>query len=108
MPLAAFVEKRAASVRDQLAGKSKGYTPTQGGFGFGPPGGFGPGNQLSRPLLTALDADRDGKLTEEELVAGMKKLSRDWDKDGSGALDQRELADGLQKLLPSPAPPMRP
>ena len=43
--LATFVEKRSASIADQLAGKSKGYVPA--GFGFGPPkkgpgGGGGP------------------------------------------------------------------
>lgn len=41
--LKTFVEKRIASIADQLAGKSKGFVPA--GFGFGPPpgGGGGPG-----------------------------------------------------------------
>ena len=39
--LKTFVEKRIASVADQLAGKSKGYVPA--GFGFGPPPGGGGG-----------------------------------------------------------------
>jgi spore coat protein CotH len=95
---ASFIEKRKQSIDDQLAGKSKGFTPTQG---FGP-GGFGApgGGQLARPLFAALDADQDGKLTEEEIVSGMKKFSREWDSDKSGALDQRELSDGMQKLQP--------
>jgi hypothetical protein len=96
--MASFIEKRKRSIDDQLAGKSKGFTPTQGGFG---PGGFGqPGGQLARPLFGALDADQDGKLTDEEIVAGMKKFSREWDSDNSGALDQRELSEGMQKLQP--------
>jgi spore coat protein CotH len=38
--LRTFVEKRTASVEAQLAGTSKGYVPTRGGFGFG--GGAAP------------------------------------------------------------------
>jgi hypothetical protein len=94
--MASFIEKRKQSIDDQLAGNSKGFTPAQG---FGP-GGFGGGGQLARPLFGALDADQDGKLTEEEMVSGMKKFSREWDSDNSGALDQRELSEGMQKLQP--------
>lgn len=96
--MASFIEKRKQSIDDQLTGKNKGFTPTQG---FGP-GGFGQpgGGQLARPLFGALDADQDGKLTEEEIVSGMKKFSREWDSDNSGALDQRELSEGIQKLQP--------
>jgi putative membrane-bound dehydrogenase-like protein len=43
--LKTFVEKRIASVADQLAGKNKGYVPA--GFGFGPPPG-GAGGPLGR------------------------------------------------------------
>ncbi len=39
--LKTFVEKRAESIAAQLAGKSKGSVPQA--FGFGPPGGGGPG-----------------------------------------------------------------
>jgi len=95
-----FVEKRAESITAQLAGKSKGYVPQA--FGFGPPGGFGPGNQLARPLVERLDTNKDGKVSEEEFAAGMKKLFAEWDTDKSGSLDQKKLADGLQKLLPPP------
>jgi spore coat protein H len=41
--LRTFVEKRTASVTAQLAGESKGYTPTAGRGGRGGPGGGGPG-----------------------------------------------------------------
>jgi hypothetical protein len=105
--LKTFVEKRAASIADQLAGKSKGYVPQQ--FGFGPPGGggggFGPGNQLARPLVDKLDANKDGKVSDEEFAAGMKKLFAEWDADKGGSVDQKEIADGLQKLVPPPGPP---
>src|SRR5262245_57027600 len=35
----------------------------RGGFGPGGRGGFGPATFLTRPLLEALDANRDGKVT---------------------------------------------
>jgi len=106
--LSSFLEKRKHSIDAQLAGNAKGYVPTQGfgpggfgGGGFGP-GGFGPpgGAAVARPLFAALDRDQNGKVTEDELVAGIKKLSRDWDADHNGELDQRELTEGLQKLPP--------
>jgi hypothetical protein len=106
--LKAFVENRTESVAAQLAGKSKGYTPQ--GFGFGPPGGgpgggFGPGNQLARPLMEQLDSNKDGKLSEAEFAAGMKKFFSQWDTNKDGMLDQREIAEGLQKLMPAPKGP---
>jgi hypothetical protein len=97
VPLATFIEKRRHSLEAQLAGTAKGYVPTQG---FGP-GGLGPppgAGQVARPLHAALDEDRDGKLTEEELLVGLKKLSKAWDQDQNGSLDERELTEGLQKL----------
>ncbi|WP_254510466.1 CotH kinase family protein [Anatilimnocola floriformis] len=98
MPLQAFITQRVTSVNSQLDGKSKGYMPTQGfGFGGPPPGA---GQQLAKPLLDALDADKDGKVSEAEFTVGMKRLSGEWDQDKNGALDQKEIADGLQKLLP--------
>ena len=95
-----FVEKRTESIAAQLAGTSKGYVPQFGGFG--PPGGFGPGNQLAKPLLDMLDANKDGKLSEAEFAAGMKRFFSEWDTDKNGTLDQKEIAEGLQKLMPAP------
>ncbi|MFO0804023.1 MAG: CotH kinase family protein [Gemmataceae bacterium] len=100
--LKAFFEKRAESIAAQLAGKSKGYEPKMPAFGgFGPPppaGGFGPGAQLAKPLLDAIDANRDGKATEEEFTAAMKRLFTEWDTNKDGSLSQQEIAAGLQKL----------
>jgi hypothetical protein len=99
MPLKTFLERRSASIVAQLDGKSSGYVPAM--MGFGRPGGFGPGNQLARPLLDALDSDKDGKVSESEFAAGMRKHFSEWDKDKNGMLDQRELAEGLQRLMPA-------
>jgi spore coat protein CotH len=95
--LKTFAEKRTASVADQVAGKSKGHVPA-GGFGFGQP----QGNPLARPLLESLDADKSGKVSEDEMAAGMRKLFHQWDANRDGSVDQKELADGLQRLLPPP------
>ena len=54
------------------------------------------------PLLDAVDANKDGRLTEAEVASGMKRLFGEWDLDRNGSLDQKELADGLQKLVPAP------
>jgi spore coat protein CotH len=112
--LPTFVEKRSASIAAQLEGKSRGYVPQPGGFGFGGPpggGGLGPENPLSRSVVEALDINKDGKLTEAEFTNGMMKFFVEWDKDKNGMLDQKEVADGLQKLMPQPGgfgpPPVR-
>ncbi|WP_425614317.1 CotH kinase family protein [Anatilimnocola sp. NA78] len=102
IPLTTFLQQRTTSILAQLEGKKKGYVPTQG-MGFGPPPG--PGNQLAKPILTLLDGNHDGNLTEDEAAAGIAKAVRDWDKNKNGTLDQRELTEGLQKLLPPSAPP---
>lgn len=107
--LKTFVEKRAESIAAQLAGKSKGYVPQA--QGFGPPGGgFGPGNQLAKPLLDAIDANKDGKADEAEFAAAMKKLFGEWDTNKDGTLTQQEIAAGLQKFVPPPkfGPPKGP
>jgi spore coat protein CotH len=104
-----FVKKRSASVAAQLAGRTQAFVPLAMGFG-GPPPGAGPGNLLAMPLLRALDANQDGRVTEEEFAAGAKKLFRDWDRDRAGSLDQQEIEAGLQRLAPRPMgpPPMGP
>ena len=99
--LRTFVEKRTASIVDQLDGKSKGYVPAMG-FGPGRPGGFGLGNMLAKPVLAALDGDNDGKVTKDELIAGVKKFFKDCDKDNKGSLDEKTLADGLSRIFPRP------
>lgn len=115
MDVRTFVEKRTTAVAAQLAGKSKGYVPATG-FGPGGPGAFAVGSRFAKPLLTALDADKDSKLTSEELVAGVRRFFKETDKDNAGHIDEKQLAAALQKIMPGlpgfPAPmgvqPVRP
>lgn len=104
MDLRTFADKRTASVEAQLAGTSKGYVPT--GFGPGGPGGgqggMGPGNFMAKPLLEALDADKDGKLSKEELLAGAVKFFKECDKGKTGSITENALADGINRLMPGP------
>ena len=70
------------------------------------PNGFatpGPGKYLADALVKQADADKDGKLTHDELMAAIKKLYEDSDKDNNGKLDESELAEGLNHLLPRTA-----
>jgi spore coat protein H len=78
-----------------------GFGPPRGGFGPGG-GGFGPGNFLARPLLEALDSDKDGKVSKEELLAGVKTFFKDNDKDKRGKIDEKQLAEGIGRLFPAP------
>lgn len=93
--LPGFAAKRSASIEGQIEGKRKGKV-LSGGFGFGP-GGF-----LARPVLNAVDKDKDGKLTKEETDAAVKALFAKLDKDHKGELNQQELTDGINKLMPRP------
>jgi outer membrane protein assembly factor BamB len=84
---------------------------------FPPPPGFsGPGEHHgeapkpggSRPagpgagLFTAADADKDGKLTRDELKETFAKWFVAWDKDSAGSLDEAKLKDGLNSLIAMP------
>lgn len=111
-PIKGFVAARAASIGDQLAGKSEGKVI--GGFGFGPPGGgggsrgggpggppggFGPGMFLGNVFMGELDANKDGQITASEAKEGFKKWFDTWNSDKSGQLDTEQLNAGINKDL---------
>lgn len=113
-PLRVFVEKRTESALAQLAGTRKGYVAA--GMGFGPPGGFqpkgpgggfgpgkfSPGVFLAKPLLATLDTSKDGKLSRDELVLGVKKFFQDCDKENKGSLNEAQIAAGINRIIPRP------
>jgi enterochelin esterase-like enzyme len=61
--------------------------------------GFGFGTMLAPTIVKQADADKDGKLTEEELVAAVRKLFKEIDKNKKGAIDEKQLAEGINDLF---------
>ena len=92
-----FVAARAGSVLAQLAGKSDGQTldDARAGARFGEGPGFGAGNFLWRPFMTALDGDKDGELTAAECTEGFHKWFQTWKSPTSDSLDEDHLRAGL-------------
>lgn len=74
----------------------------RGGFAMRGPGFFGPGDAFQKLLLQALDTDKDGKLTKDELAAGVKQFFTAADKDQKGALTEAQIAAELNRILPRP------
>ncbi|HEX5176874.1 MAG TPA: CotH kinase family protein [Chthoniobacteraceae bacterium] len=101
-PIKPFVVARAQSVADQLAGKRQGdsageFGPPRGPGG-GPPGG-GPGNFLARPFMSALDADKDGEVSNEECVHAFSQWFDSWDGEKRGIIGEDQLRAGLDRDL---------
>ncbi len=115
-------EKKGKVSRDQLVEKFDEILPPPQGFrppGFGPPsdraqgaqamqrpgggrGGFGPAMFLGPALFTAMDADKDGSLTRQELLDTFAKWHREWDTSNGGSLAEDQLREGLAAVLPKP------
>ena len=66
-------------------------------------GGGGRGG-VATGLFTAIDANKDGGVTRDEMKAAFDKWYSDWDTTKSNALTQEQLAAGLNAVLPAPAP----
>ena len=84
----------ADSARSQPA-EGRGRFEGRGGFGGGFPPEFFPGIVI----MAALDADKDGALSADEIAnaaAALKKL----DKNGDGKVDRDEIRGELEKLRP--------
>ena len=103
-PVKAFLPIRAGSIRDQLAGKSKGLT--LGEFmGFGPPGANGGlGNLLAPAVLRAMDTNQDQKVSRPEIQAGFAAWFARWDPASSGVLSEDALRNGLNAAVPMGPP----
>src|SRR5262249_35689521 len=72
-------------------------------FPGGGPGMLPPVNP--RQFIELVDANKDGKVSEQELLDAMKKLFKEADRNRDGILDEREVVELLQKLMPRPRGP---
>lgn len=68
------------------------------------PGGFNLGGFIADQILTRADADKDGKLTPEELLAAAKAMFDEHDTAKAGKLDDAAFTEVVAKLLPFPPP----
>lgn len=98
----------AASILDNLYADKK-IAPMVVVMPFGyalPPGsptGFGgPGTAVAGAFVKRADADKNGKVTEEEWVAAARAFFKECDKDGKGTLDERQIADGINRMVRTP------
>ncbi len=97
-PIKPFAKVRTESVLEQLAGKSQGLAP---GRGFsGDAGGSGLGRMFARPLLEALDTDKDTFVTESEFAHGFASLFQSWNNGQGGGLTWVQLRSSIEKDLP--------
>ena len=62
------------------------------GFGGGPGGPGGQGREFVHRMFEQLDANDDGKISQDEAPAKMKQHFSQIDANGDGAIDERELA----------------
>ena len=67
-------------------------------------GGGGRGN-AGPAIFTAVDANKDGAVTRDEMKATFDKWFTEWDSAKAGALTQEQLTAGLNAAMPAPAPP---
>lgn len=91
-----------------------GSRPNNEGPGAGgpprPPGGFNPeafrpGNMLASAIIRKADADKNGQLTEEELLKTAEVLFSEQDSSKSGLLERAGVAELFNQLAPPPPPP---
>jgi type 1 glutamine amidotransferase len=54
-------------------------------------------------LFTAVDADKDGVVTRDELQSAFSRWASAWDADKDGSLTEAEVRNGLNAALPRPA-----
>jgi type 1 glutamine amidotransferase len=59
---------------------------------------------LAPGLFTAVDANKDGTLTRDEMRSSIERWFTDWDSEKSGSLSQQQIATGLAAALPAPPP----
>jgi spore coat protein H len=69
------------------------------------PGAFNLGGFLGDSILTRADADKDERLTSDELLTAAGAIFGEYDKKKQGKLDEDAFAELLTSLLPNFGPP---
>lgn len=98
-PIKAFAKVRHESVAQQLAGKSKGQEIEPMGMRGGRMQ-FGMGNIISGDLFKQADKDADQKVSPQEFKGVAEAWFKEFDKDGSGKLTTEQLTAGLGAKMP--------
>ena len=92
---------RASLLFLSIVGLLHGQAPGAGQAGRG--GGRGRGG-MAQPVFAALDADKDGTLTRNEMKSAFDTWFTNWDTAKNGALTEDQLLNGLLSVFPAPAP----
>lgn len=84
---------------EQLTAKFSGlmFDQNEGG-----PGGFNPANFIAPGFFTALDANKDSRLSDQEIAEGFSGWFTKWDDQKSGLLAEAQVRAGLNAVLPQP------
>ena len=72
--------------------------PPQGGGGRG-------GGAAAAGFFTAVDANKDGATTRDEMRSTFERWFGEWDTAKAGTLGQEQIATGLAAAMPAPAAP---
>lgn len=88
-----------ADLKALTAGLNKSLPPQPEGT---PPGAFTLGGFMAGAILDRADADKDKKLTAEELLAAAKAAFAEFDKTKAGKLDEDGFAELLTAVFPAP------
>ena len=101
--------KKAGAIDGEALGRAiNKLLPPPPGFGDGdgpPPGDFGPGTFFGPMVLTAADADKDGKLSPEEAAKAAEAFVRAADSAKKGSIDADTLALAMNKSMGGPGGP---
>ncbi|HEX2973813.1 MAG TPA: CotH kinase family protein [Tepidisphaeraceae bacterium] len=97
--LTEFVDRRAQSVLDQLAGKSEGFIPTGQRGGLAAALGGKPA-VLGMAFLKSADTDNNGKMTRAEMEAAVERFFDANDKDQNGVMEERVLVEAMVSVMP--------
>lgn len=95
--------KRTLRGAPVAAGACAVATLLAGAFVSGQGPGGGRGGAIAAGLFTAIDANKDGAVTRDEMKSTFDGWFTAWDTDKAGSLTQAQLAAGLGAALP-PAP----